>query len=134
MTLLDHRLSRLTRIVLVCVVGLLPLRYVLNRFSPETYFTGLIYYGAHFYPTAIREVRQIKPKLNSAAGYDGQFYSQIAIHPSLRAPGLRESLDVPAYRAMRPFLPWLSYLAGFGRPFWILQMYALGNLVFWYLL
>jgi hypothetical protein len=110
------------------------MRYVLNRFSPETYFTSLIYYGAHFYPTAIPEVRKIKPKLNSAAGYDGQFYSQIAVHPSLRTPGLRESLDAPAYRAMRPFLPWLSYLAGLGRPFWILQAYALSNLLFWYLL
>jgi hypothetical protein len=134
MTLLDHRLSRLTRIPLVCIVCLLPLRYVLNRFSPETYFTSLIYYGSDFYATAIPEVRQIKPNVHSAAGYDGQFYSQIAIHPSLRTPGLRESLDVPAYRAMRPFLPWLSYLAGFGRPFWIVQAYALANLVSWYLL
>ena len=79
-------------------------------------------------------MRQIKPNVHSTAGYDGQFYSQIAIHPSLRAPGLRESLDAPAYRAMRPFLPWLSYLAGFGRPFWIVQAYALSNLLFWYLL
>src|SRR6266480_2202944 len=134
MTLLDHRLSRPTRIALVCIVCVLPLRYVLNRFSPQTYFTSLIYYGAYFYPTAIPEVRQIKPKLNSTAGYDGQFYSQIAIHPSLRTPGLKESLDVPAYRAMRPLLPWLSYLAGFGRPFWILQAYALSNLLCWYLL
>ncbi|PYM02087.1 MAG: hypothetical protein DMF19_04260 [Verrucomicrobia bacterium] len=134
MTLLSHRLSRPTRIALVFVICVLPLRYVLNRFSPETYFTSLIYYGADFYPTAIPEVREIKPQLNSAAGYDGQFYSQIAIHPSLRTPGLRESLDTPAYRAMRPFLPWLSYLAGFGRPFWILQAYALSNLLFWYLL
>ena len=134
MTLLDHRLSRLTRIALVCIVCVLPLRYVLNRFSPQTYFTSLIYYGSDFYPTAIPEVQGIKPSVHSTAGYDGQFYSQIAIHPSLRAPGLRESLDAPAYRAMRPFLPWLSYLAGFGRPFWIVQAYALANLVFWYLL
>ena len=134
MTLLGYRLSRLTRIALVGVVCVLPLRYVLNRFSPETYFTSLIYYGTDFYATAIPEVRQIKPELSSAGGYDGQFYSQIAIHPSLRTVGLRESLDAPAYRAMRPFLPWLSHLAGFGRPFWILQAYALSNLLFWYLL
>ena len=134
MTSLDQRLSRPARLALVCVVCVLPLRYILNRFSPETYFTSLIYYGEYFFPNAIPEVRQIKPKISSFAGYDGQFYSQIAIHPSLRTPGLKESLDAPAYRAMRPFLPWLSYLAGFGRPFWIVQAYALSNLLFWYLL
>ena len=134
MTSLDQRLSRPARLALVCVVCVLPLRYILNRFSPETYFTSLIYYGEYFFPNAIPEVRQIKPKISSFAGYDGQFYSQIAIHPSLRTPGLKESLDAPAYRAMRPLLPWLSYLAGFGRPFWIVQAYALSNLLFWYLL
>jgi hypothetical protein len=134
MTSLDQRLSRPARLALVCVVCVLPLRYILNRFSPETYFTSLIYFGGDYYARAIPEVREIKPNLDPAAGYDGQFYAQIAIHPSLRTPGLTEALDVPAYRAMRPFLPWLSYLAGLGCPFWILQSYALFNLLFWYLL
>jgi hypothetical protein len=134
MRFLDYRLAKPARIALICIVCVLPVRYVLNRFSPQTYFTSLVYYGSDFYAKAIPEVQDIKPTVNSKIGYDGQFYSQIAIHPSLKTPGMREALDLPAYRAMRPLLPWLSYLAGFGRPFWILQAYALSNLFFWYLL
>jgi len=134
MTFLDHRLSRPARIALICIVCLLPLPFLVSQFSPRTYFASLIDYGAKLYVRAIPEVREIKPEVNSWYGSDGQFYSQIAIHPSLRTPGMREAMDVPTYRAMRPFLPWLSYLAGFGRPFWILQAYALSNLFFWYLL
>jgi len=134
MKFLNYRLAKPARIALICIVCVLPVRYVLNRFSPQTYFTSLVYYGSDFYAKAIPEVRAIKPAVKSKIGYDGQFYSQIAIHPSLKTSGMREALDLPAYRAMRSLLPWLSYLGGFGRPFWIVQAYALSNLFFWYLL
>jgi hypothetical protein len=134
MRFLDRNIAGATRIVLICVVCMIPLRYVVSRYSSATYFTSLIYYGSDYYQKAIPEVREIKPAVKSKDGYDGQFYSQIAVHPSLRTPGMKEALDLPAYRAMRSFLPWLSYLTGLGRPFWIIQAYAVSNLVFWYFL
>jgi hypothetical protein len=131
---LDKKISATIRVALICVVCLLPASYIFRQFSPRTYFTGLIYYGSEYVVNAIPEVQDMRPAVTSRSGYDGQFYSQIAIHPSLKSPGMKEALDLPAYRAMRSFLPWLSYLAGLGRPFWIVQAYALSNLFFWYLL
>ncbi|HSI15240.1 MAG TPA: hypothetical protein VK961_24540 [Chthoniobacter sp.] len=67
-------------------------------------------------------------------GYDGEFYAMIATDPLLLGAELKPALDIPSYRARRIVLPMLAWCAGLGNPHWILQCYAVANLLFWYLL
>ena len=41
------------------------------------------------------------------------------------------ALDSAAYRGRRILLPWVAYLAGLGQPWYVLQAYALVNVVSW---
>ncbi|WP_221032966.1 hypothetical protein [Actomonas aquatica] len=67
-------------------------------------------------------------------GYDAQYYAQIAIDPGLQDPVLAKSIDNLPYRARRILLPWTAYLFGVGQPNWVLNVFALQNLVCWFLL
>jgi len=66
--------------------------------------------------------------------YDGQFYAQLALEPLLRDPAIDRALDLPPYRARRILFSWTAWALGAGRPAWILQAYALQNVLFWLLL
>jgi hypothetical protein len=66
--------------------------------------------------------------------YDGQFYAQLALEPLLRDPAIDRALDLPPYRARRIFFSWTAWALGLGRPQWILQAYALQNVLAWLLL
>ena len=84
-----------------------------------------------FLPRALPEVRALAPPARHPQGYDGQFYAQLALAPTLERPELATALDSPAYRARRIALPALAHWIGLGRPTWILQVYAVLNLAFW---
>jgi hypothetical protein len=66
--------------------------------------------------------------------YDGQFYAQLALEPLLRDPAIDAALDLPPYRARRILFSWSAWALGLGRPAWILQAYALQNVLFWLVL
>lgn len=66
--------------------------------------------------------------------YDGAMYVQIAMVPLLRDPAIDRALDAPGYRTRRILFCWTAWLAGLGRPAWIMQAYALQNVVCWFLL
>ena len=66
--------------------------------------------------------------------YDGQFYAQLALEPLLRDPAIDRALDLPPYRARRILFSWTAWALGVGRPQWILQAYALQNVLVWLLL
>jgi hypothetical protein len=66
--------------------------------------------------------------------YDGQFYVQLALVPLLRDPAIDRAIDVPAYRARRILFCWTAWLIGLGRPAWVVQAFALQNVVFWLIL
>jgi hypothetical protein len=68
------------------------------------------------------------------ASYDGQFYAQRALDPLLRDPMTDRAMDLAPFRARRILFSWTAYLAGLGRPAWILEAYALQNVVAWLLL
>jgi hypothetical protein len=98
-----------------------------------TGFTSLICFaGSHEYEVpAMADA----PHFHAATGgYDGQFYAQLALVPLLKDPAIDRALDNPAYRARRILFSWTAYVAGLGRPAWILQAYALQNVVCWLLL
>ena len=64
-------------------------------------------------------------------GFDGQLYAEMALDPLLRNPQMKTALDDPAYRADRILLPWLAWLGGTNTPFWVLNVYAALNPLFW---
>ena len=65
------------------------------------------------------------------ASYDGQFYAQRALDPLLRDPTIDRGMDLAPFRARRILFSWTAYGLGLGRPAWILEAYALQNVVCW---
>ena len=116
------------------VFMILPMLILVSNYSRETGFLSLIHFGAHFKDRALKDVRKIRPPINSDWGYDGQFYAQIALRPSLRDKNLQAALDLPSYRARRIGMPFIAYCLGFSKPAFVLQIYALLNFAFWGLL
>jgi hypothetical protein len=104
----------------------------LNVWSPAYGLTRFFRIGQEFEQRGIA-IYRATPKYVPAArwGFDGQLYAELALDPLLRDPGMKQALDDPAYRADRILLPWLAWLGGLGRPFWVLNAYAALNPFFW---
>jgi hypothetical protein len=102
-------------------------------YTPEFGLTKLIMMGHEFDDRGLATYRATPKYIGPSDrwGFDGQHYAQLALDPLLRDPQLRIALDNPSIRARRILLPWLAWLGGLGRPFWILNAYAALNLVFW---
>ena len=132
--LLDVNVPTWIRCVFIFLVSILPMAYVLGHYDSAHGFTSLILFGKEFQQRELPEIKTLNPALQSAWGYDAQFYAQIAIDPSLRHPGLATAVDNPAFRSNRYFLPLLAYLGGFGQPRAVVAIYAVINLLFWFLL
>lgn len=132
--ILDKVIPAKLRGLLLAFLFLLPLLHVVRQHDRGTGFTALLFFGPAFDAQALPEVRAVPHPLVGDVGYDGQFYAQLAIDPSLRHPGLATALDNPRYRSVRIFLPALAHLLGRGRPAAILDAYALLNLFFFALL
>jgi hypothetical protein len=106
-----------------------------DSFHPGVGWTELIGFGDQFDRQALPAVRHVPHYIHqNSAGYDGQFYAQLAIDPLLKDPASRVALDAPAFRARRILFSWTAYLLGFGKPSWILQAYAIQNIMCWLLL
>lgn len=107
---------------------------VLLKFSPQTGFTSLIRFGEtwndHRHSSLQARPIAVVPSSN---GYDGQFYAQIALDPTLRDAELPQVVDAPAYRARRILIPALAALFGLGNPWWTIQVYAVLNVFAWLL-
>ncbi|HSY54339.1 MAG TPA: hypothetical protein VK785_07825, partial [Opitutaceae bacterium] len=104
----------------------------LKVWSPAYGLTRFIPIGQEFEQRGIA-VYRATPKYVPPTrwGFDGQLYAEMALDPLLRDPGMKTALDDPAYRADRILLPWLAWLGGLGRPFWVLNVYAALNPLFW---
>ena len=104
-------------------------------YEPETGLSALIRFGEHFEERLLPSVRTIPHAVvDDSAGYDGQFYAQLAMDPLLHDPALGDALDAPAYRARRILFSWTAYLLGLGQPRWVLQAYATQYIVLWLVL
>jgi hypothetical protein len=102
-------------------------------YSPAFGLTKLLQVGHEFDDRGLDVFRATPKYIGPASrlGFDGQFYGELALDPLLRDPRLRIALDDPPYRSRRILLPWLAWLGGLGRPFWILNAYAVLNFAFW---
>lgn len=132
--MLDLQVPKVCRLIFFVILLLLPTAYIASQYDPETHFTSLICLGSELSSTSLKEVRAIPRTFIGTIGYDGQYYAQIAVDPSLQNPQLRHALDSPPYRAKRIFVSALCYVIGLGRPWLIVQVYALINMVFYALL
>jgi hypothetical protein len=105
---------------------------VLAKFDPRTGFTSLIRFGEAHAATRLPALQADRiATVPNSHGYDGQFYAQIALDPTLRDPALATALDAPAYRARRIAAPAAAYLAGAGQTGPVLQAYAVLNVLCW---
>ena len=107
---------------------------VLLKFSPLNGFTSLIRFGQTWNEHRHSALQALPLAVVPASnGYDGQFYAQIALDPTLRDAQLFQVIDAPAYRSRRILVPALAGLLGLGNPWWTIQAFALLNVLAWLL-
>jgi hypothetical protein len=123
-----------TRVIHLSAVALL-LAGVLRFYESRSGFTALIGFGERQSASVVPALRDVPHKVYPrSSGYDGQFYAQMAVDPLLRDPATDRSQDDPALRARRILFSWTAYVLGLGRPAWILQAFALQNVLSWVVL
>lgn len=106
---------------------------IVGRFWHPVYgFTALIQMDASNDNLKLNAFRELPVFVHrDTGGYDGLYYAQIALDPSLRDPQLRGAIDNFAYRARRILPAALAWFLGAGQPAWIVQIYPVLNLVAW---
>ena len=105
---------------------------VARLYQPDTGLAHLIAFGAKLDLPPVSELRNLDAFYQSVGyGYDGQYYVQIAMHPTLRSEELSGAIDNLPYRARRILTGWTAYALGLGRPEWILQAFAFQNVLAW---
>ena len=117
------------------VVVLLFVGAVGHFYDGETGFTSLIGFGDRFEARRSPALRSVARYVERrSAGYDGQFYAEIAMDPLLADPATDRTLDAAPLRARRVLFSWTAHWIGLGRPSGVLQAYALQNVVSWLVL
>jgi hypothetical protein len=105
---------------------------VLRYYDPADGFTSLVGFGGVQAGSIIPALKELPHKVyRGTAGYDGQFYVQMAMDPLLERPSTDRAMDEAPLRARRILLAWTAFALGFGRPAWILQAFALQNVLTW---
>jgi hypothetical protein len=107
---------------------------VARFYHPGTGFTALIGFPAGHRSEAPAMLAVPHFDYPPWASYDGQFYAQRALDPLCRDPLVDRAMDLAPFRARRILFSWTAYVFGAGRPVWIIEAYALQNVVCWLLL
>jgi hypothetical protein len=107
---------------------------LMGFYDERTGFTNLIRFGAEFEPRAVPALRAVPHEHDGPWGYDGQFYAQLALDPLTLDPAIERALDNFPYRARRILFSWTAFAFGLGQPGWVLQAYALQNVLSWFIL
>jgi hypothetical protein len=129
-----HRVGKRVRVLIVTGLCLIPALFVASQFTPGHGLTKLLEVGPIFLPRALTQFQALDPVTTHRYGYDGQFYAQVALDPSLRNPRLEQALDVPEYRSRRILIPALAWLIGAGQPSAVVTAYILLHVAAWYVL
>jgi hypothetical protein len=121
----------LVRLALVMVLLALVARF----YNPGTGFTSLIVFSERDHEFESQTLQRTAHfHYPGTAAYDGQFYAQLAMDPLLREPDTDMLMDMAPFRVRRVLFSMTAYCLGLGRPAWILQAYALQNVLAWLLL
>lgn len=105
---------------------------VAQFYHGDTGLTSLISIGDEFASTQLTALQQTPHYVyESSPGYDGAYYLQLALCPTLDNPELDKAIDNLPYRTRRILFSWLAWLLGLGQPAWIVQAFALINVGAW---
>lgn len=119
------------RVAFVAAIALF-LWCVAQFYHPDTGFSSLISIGDALTPTKVTALRGVAHYIyESSPGYDGAYYVQLALHPTLDNPELKRAIDNLPYRAKRILFCWAAWTLGAGQPAWIVQAHALLNVICW---
>lgn len=104
-------------------------------YLPGKGFTYLIEFGDRSNATYLPELKAVNHYEDSRSdGYDGQYYAQIAMRPNMEDAQLKQAVPDLAYRARRILFCWTAYLFAAGDPARALNIYAVQNIICWFLL
>lgn len=104
-------------------------------YLPGKGFTYLVMFGEKQHDSYLPELRALDHyEADDSPGYDAQYYAQIAMHPQLSDPALRDAVDSLSYRARRILFCWTAYALALGNPERALNIYAIQNIVCWFVL
>lgn len=122
----QHRWACLTVIAAFITGG-----YYIGRHHHPVYgFTKFIQLSETISKDDLPEIRRVPVCVHDNPwGDDGQFYSQLALRPTLRDPGLDAAIDNFPLRARRPLTNWVAWLVSAGDTAFILHVYAWVNVV-----
>ena len=115
---------------LVSACGVLVIAVVLAavfvpHFHRDTGLTSLIRFGERHKQFLAPELAGVPVYLvPHHAGFDGQYYAHMALHPPWIYHDLSDHYDFPAYRLRRVFLPAVAWGMGLGKPRWIVHIYS----------
>ncbi|MBI5766323.1 MAG: hypothetical protein HZA93_00900 [Verrucomicrobia bacterium] len=128
---LGRWLARRLRLACFACVALF-LWGIAQFYSPTTGFSSLISIGDALAGREVAALRQVPHHVyEGVPGYDGAYYVQLALYPTLRNPELKTAIDNLPYRARRILFSWVAWALGLGQPAWIVQAHALLNVVVW---
>lgn len=94
-------------------------------------YTLLPLFSHDFQERSIEALKKT-PHYTHDAGYDGQFYAQLALEPLAHGEEIEAALDNYTYRARRILFSWTAWGFGLGQSTWVLQAYSFQNAVFWF--
>lgn len=104
-------------------------------FHGNTGFSSLISIGDLLSDSKVKVLQQVPHYVyESSPGYDGAYYVQLALNPTLDNPELLKAIDNLPYRARRILFSWTAWALGLGQPAWIVQAHALLNVACWLVL
>jgi hypothetical protein len=99
---------------------------------PDTGFSSLISIGDLLSDSKVTALRQAPHYVyENSPGYDGAYYVQLALYPTLDNPELTRAIDNLPYRAKRILFCWIAWLLGLGQAAWVVQAHALLNVLSW---
>jgi hypothetical protein len=101
------------------------------RWDARTGFTSLLRFGESSSLPRVPALSSVPIATVPGTGYDGQYYSQLAVALRLRDPAVWAAIDSASYRARRLLLIATAHLLGFGNASLTLEVYALQNVVIW---
>src|SRR5690606_36730547 len=115
------------RVRVAFIAGIALFLWAVGQFyHRDTGFSSLVSIGDLFNETKVTALKGVPHYVyESSPGYDGAYYAQIALHPTLDNPELERAIDNLPYRARRILFSWVAWAVGLGQPAWIVQVHAL---------
>lgn len=118
----------------IVLLSLFVLGVYARIYDPHDGWTKMAGFGEQFEKDSLPRLQRSPHYVEKGPGYDGQFYAQLAIDPSVQDPAFGRALDEPVYRARRIGMPAIAFCLGGAKPRRIIQAYALINLLCWFVL